>query len=248
MEVNQEISRARADELSGLEVKLGLKFNDRTLLNTALTHASYAHQKRRERLQSNERLEFFGDAVLKLAVSEALWQRYPGYNEGQLTKVRAVLISDRILARIGRDLGLGEYLLLGPTERAGSGRKRPSALANALEAVFAAAYFDLGYSAARDLILRLLTPYVEKAVRQEIEGDWKSALQELVQRQGWPLPVYRVIKEEGPQHRKVFQVEAVVQKGAGGKNVIKTESRGCTKKEAEQAAAQQILQKYFPLT
>lgn len=242
-----ELTKDRLALLKDLEEKIGLTVTDKPLFNTALTHSSYAHQKRKDHVENNERLEFFGDAVLKLVVSEFLWNKYPHYSEGQLTKIRAVLISDKILARIGEDLGLGRYLLFGPTERAG-GAKRPAAQANAMEAIFAAAYFDAGLLAARDLILRLLEPYVEKAVKQEIEGDWKSALQELVQHYGWPLPSYRVLREEGPQHKKIFNVEVAVQKSEGSaKTLLKTEGRGRTKKDAEQAAAQAILQKYFPL-
>lgn len=242
-----DLTKDRLAQIKDLEEKLGLELAGPQLLNTALTHSSYAHQKRREHLDNNERLEFFGDAVLKLVVSEFLWYKYPHYSEGQMTKIRAVLISDKILARVGEDMGLGRYLLFGPTERS-SGGKRPAALANALEAIFAAVYFEAGLTAARDLILRLLEPYVEKAVKQEIEGDWKSALQELVQHYSWPLPAYRVLKEEGPQHKKIFNIEVTVQKDLAGERAsLKAEGHGRTKKDAEQAAAQAILQKYFPL-
>ncbi len=198
------------------------------LLQEALTHASHANETG---LPSNERLEFLGDAVLSLAVTEILFHRFPEREEGELTKVRAVVVSRPVLAEVARRLGLGPHLLLGKGAEEMGARERPSVLASALEALLGAVFLSHGYGAARDLVGNL---FAEEIARYAHEvPDYKSLLQELSHKKFGVLPEYRVIAEEGPEHKKVFTVEAA----AGGHSAL---GRGRSKKEAEQAAAKRL--------
>ncbi len=231
------ISKEREKELRELERKLGITFLNKALLNQALTHSSYAHEVKQKGVFDNERLEFLGDAVLKIVVSEYIFNKFPGRSEGDLTKIRAVVISDETLAIVSRRLKIGSYLLLGANERRSGGRERRSNLANAFEAIIGAIYLDGGIGKARDLILDFLRGETEKISRVGYIGDFKSALQELVQKKGWGLPNYRVIKETGPKHKKVFYIQARIKGKAFG------EGRGFSKKEAEQEAAKRAYQR-----
>ncbi|MCS7217238.1 MAG: ribonuclease III [Candidatus Bipolaricaulota bacterium] len=203
------------------------------LLGEALTHASYANETG---LPSNERLEFLGDAVLTLAVTELLFRHFPEREEGELTKVRAVVVSRPVLAEVARRLGLGPHLRVGRGAEAAGARDRPSVLAAALEALLGAAFLAHGYAPVRDLVEKLLAAEIRRYA-QEVP-DYKSLLQEFVQERFGSLPEYRVVAEEGPEHKKVFTVEAV----AGGRAAL---GRGRSKKEAEQAAAKRL---YLALT
>ncbi len=198
------------------------------LLQRALTHASYAHETGEE---SNERLEFLGDAVLSLAVTDILFHRFPEREEGELTKIRAVVVSRPVLAEVARKMGLGKHILLGRGAEEAGARERPSVLAAALEALLGAVFLAHGYPAVRDVVEKL---FLEEIARyaQEIP-DYKSLLQEWVQAQCGGLPEYRVVAEEGPEHKKVFTVEV----RAGGMRAL---GRGRSKKEAEQAAAKRL--------
>jgi len=225
------ISKQRENELKDLERKLGVSFFNKALLNQALTHSSYAHEMKQKGVSDNERLEFMGDAVLKLVVSEYIFNKFPGHSEGDLTKIRATAVSDETLAVVSRRLKLGTYLLLGGNERRSGGRERKSNIANAFEALIAAVYLDGGIGKARDLILDFLRGEIEKISSAGYIRDYKSTLQELVQKRGWGLPHYRVLKETGPRHKRVFYMEVRIK----GKSL--GEGKGFNKKEAEQEAA-----------
>jgi len=193
-----------------------------------LTHASYANETG---LRANERLEFLGDAVLALAVTEILFRRFPEREEGELTKIRAVVVSRPVLAEVARRIGLEKHVLLGRGAEEAGARERPSVLAAALEALLGAVFLAHGYPTVRNLVERLFLEEIER-YSQEIP-DYKSLLQEWVQARFGRLPEYRVVAEDGPEHKKVFTVE--VRAGE-----IKALGRGRSKKEAEQAAAKRL--------
>ena len=216
--------------LHEIEAKLALTFLNKSLLNQALTHSSYGHE---HNCPDNERLEFLGDAVLKLVISEFLYNKFPE----ELTKIRAVVISDETLGSVGRKLSLGRYLLLSANERKSGGERKKSNLANAFEALLGAVYLDAGIGKARDLALEALKEPLEKYSRVGFISDYKSALQEYAQKNKWEIPQYRVIKEAGLKHRRVFWVEVKVK---GKRYGI---GRGRNKKEAEQRAATMALKK-----
>lgn len=224
------ITPKREKQLQELETKLGLSFLNKSLLNQALTHSSYANESK-EKIGDNERLEFLGDAVIKLVTSEYLYNKFPSHNEGDLTKIRAVAISDDILGIVSQKLHLGPYLLLGSNERRTGGYDRKSNLANAMEALIGAIYLDAGLGKARDVLLELLMTDIEKISKVGYIKDFKSALQEFVQKKQWGLPAYHVLKETGLKHKKTFLMEVKIRGERCGIG------RGANKKEAEQAAA-----------
>ena len=221
------------------ENKLGITFNKKELLILALTHSSYVRRRGMGRFTSdNERLEFFGDAVLKLVVSEYLYQNYPNLDEGDLTKIRAQIVSDRMLAQFAKDLKLGEYILFSYGEENAGGKDRQSNLAGAVEAILGALYLDSGIEEAKKFFFRMFSGYEKQALLDGEEVNYKTTLQETLQQQRCELPLYNVLKEEGPEHEKFFYVEAeVLFKGSS----LKAVGKGNTKKEAEQAAARRIM-------
>ncbi|HOD72992.1 MAG TPA: ribonuclease III [Candidatus Bipolaricaulis anaerobius] len=218
----------RPPPLLALLGRLGLDLPD-DVLRTAVTHDSYANEHGGE---SNERLEFLGDAVLDLAVAAFLFHLFPERDEGELSKLRAVVVSRPVLAEVAAGLGLGELLLLGRGAEEGGARDRPSVLAAALEAVVGAAFLHHGYPAARALAEALLGPRIA-AHGAEGTPDYKSLLQELGQARFGELPRYEVVATEGPEHKKVFAVRASLPAG-------EAVGRGRSKKEAEQAAAKRL--------
>ena len=223
--------------MQDLERKLNYTFRNRALLGEALSHSSYANEHRSAGLSSNERLEFLGDSVLGFVTAEFLFARHPDLPEGDLTRIRAALVCEQSLYEVARKLELGRYLKLGRGEEAGGGRERTSILADATEAVFAAVYLDGGIGAASDLIHRVLLDAEKEEVVEERRRDYKTALQELVQRQADRVLTYRMIGEEGPDHDKTFLAEVLLngtQVGTGS---------GHSKKEAEQSAAKAALRK-----
>ncbi len=226
---------AREGGLEELEERLEYRFQERELLLQALSHRSFANEHDEEILD-NEVLEFLGDAVLGLVVSELLYRRHPNLTEGQMSKLKAFLVSAGMLARKAEEIDLGSYLLLGKGEEKTAGRGKESLLANAFEAVIAALYLDGGMSAAAGFLDRMLSPQLAAAIQREPTlQDFKSLLQEELQAVGRPLPVYRVVSENGPDHEKVFLVELVVDEER------LAEGEGKTKKAAEQAAAEVAL-------
>ena len=213
-----------------LEEKLGYTFHDRQLLENALTHSSYANENKGKGETSNERLEFLGDSVLGMVVADHLYRTHPNMPEGELTRTRAALVCEDSLVEVAAQLELGQYLKLGRGEDAGGGRKRPSIQADAVEAVIAAVYLDGGIGSARKLITNFILTNNEREQEGAIR-DFKTALQELVQRESGRVLSYRLMGESGPDHAKVFSVEVDLD----GKPIGAGEGR--SKKEAEQNAA-----------
>ena len=221
--------------MQGLEKKLNYTFRNIALLEEALSHSSYANEHRAAHLNSNERLEFLGDSVLGFVTAEFLFTQHPDMPEGDLTRIRAALVCEQSLYEVAKKLELGRYLKLGRGEEAGGGRERTSIQADATEAVFAAVYLDGGIGAASALIHRVLLDAEREEVVEERRRDYKTVLQELVQRQAGQELAYHMVGEQGPDHAKVFTAEVQLNGlpvGTGS---------GRSKKEAEQAAAKAAL-------
>ncbi len=222
-----------------LQSALAYRFANQALLDEALTHTSYVNERRQEGATHNERLEFLGDAVLSLAMSECLAAKLPHYSEGALSKLKAKLVSESSLARVARRLRLGDSLKLGRGEERSKGREKDSLLADAVEAVIAAVHLDGGFSASRAVTLRLFADELRSVMDQgERPGadDFKTQFQEWCQKRYDRLPRYEVTRESGPDHDKLFDVEVLVNDEVVGKGT------GRSKKEAEQSAARQALQ------
>lgn len=224
--------------LSQLEEALGYTFQNKALLENALTHSSYANENRREGQTSNERLEFLGDSILGFVVAEFLYRTFPDRPEGELTRFRAELVCEKSLAQIAGRIGLGDYLRMGHGEEQGGGRTRPSIIADAVESVLAASYLDGGFPAARGIVDRLLLSQVHGFKTQN--QDYKTQLQELVQREKDQVLAYHLLSESGPDHNKSFRVSVHL----NGREV--GVGTGRSKKRAEQAAAQAAIQALFP--
>jgi ribonuclease III len=223
-------------QFEALESRLGYRFRDRGLLEHGLTHKSKAHEDPSGGVIDNESLEFLGDAILGLVVSEALFRAFPTYTEGQKSKIKANLVSTASLAEMAERLGLGEHMILGRGEEKTGGRRKQALLADTCEALIAALYLDGGLEPVRRFLLRELATGIEDARQPDYFGrDYKSRLQEKLQALGRPLPIYRVSAEVGPDHRKLFQVDVIV-----GEQGI-AQGTGRTKKEAEQDAAKMAL-------
>jgi len=228
-------------ELEPLERRTGYRFRDRGLLEHALTHRSRVHEDASGGVFDNESMEFLGDSVLGFVIADMLFREFPQHNEGQKSKLKASLVSSASLARLGERLGLGEFLILGRGEEKTGGRHKHAIIADSYEALIAAVYLDGGIDPARGFIEREFAALIEEARRTgaaaSFTEDWKSALQEWLQSRGRGLPVYRLAAELGPDHRKSFLVEVVVE----GEPVASAEGR--SKKEAAQAAAKAALEK-----
>lgn len=194
------------NNISQLEEKLSLKFNNQDLLLQALTHRSYLNENPGFRLGHNERLEFLGDAVLELAVTRFLYERFPDKPEGELTSFRAALVNSRMLSDVSVELGINEYLLLSRGEAKDVGRARQYILANAFESLVGAIYLDLGYGAAEKFIARAIMPRLSDVISKKLYKDPKSLFQEEAQERVGITPTYEVIREWGPDHDKHFIV------------------------------------------
>ncbi|WP_312940576.1 ribonuclease III [Oscillibacter sp.] len=223
--------------MKDLEKKLSYTFRAPPLLEEALTHSSYANEHRGRRMNSNERLEFLGDSVLGFVTAEFLFLQHPDLPEGDLTRIRAALVCEQSLYEVARKLELGRYLKLGKGEEAGGGRERTSILADATEAVFAAVYLDGGIQAASALIHRCLLDAEREEAVEERRRDFKTELQELIQRKPDQTLAYRMVAERGPDHDKTFVAEVLLNGAVAG------EGGGHSKKEAEQSAARAALEK-----
>ena len=221
--------------LEDFEERLGYTFIKRDLLTRALTHKSYSHEARQEEIRDNETFEFLGDSVLGFVIGDLLFRRFPTVDEGALSKIKAYLVSANSLAAKARDFGMGEVIYLGVGEEKSGGRKKESLLANLFEAMIAAIYLDGGIEPARALIERSFVDDM-KTINSEdlLFHDYKTALQELAQGKGLPLPDYNVIEEVGPDHDKRFIVEVKI-----GSHLSRGE--GSSKKEAQQQAAKHAL-------
>ena len=214
-----------------LEERLGYTFRDRKRLEGALYHSSYANEHRSLGIHSNERLEFLGDAVLGLVTADYLFRKHPDLPEGDLTRIRAALVCEESLHEVAQSLDLGSYLKLGKGEEAGGGRQRASILADATESVFAAVYLDGGLEAARALIHRVLLDKERETDVEERRRDYKTELQELVQRKSDQVLRYELTGSSGPDHAKEFAFRVTLN------GVTVGEGTGRSKKEAEQSAA-----------
>ncbi len=237
-----ELPRGRVlrlgDEFGAFERAIGYRFRDSGLLEHAMTHTSRANEDVSGGVIDNESLEFLGDAVLGLAIADILFREFPDFDEGQKSKTKASLVSTATLARQAERLNLGEHLLLGRGEEKTGGRRKQALLADGYEALIAAIYLDGGVEQAQAFIAREFAPLVAEVRRHGVSGDdHKSALQEYLQSHGRPLPEYRLAGTVGPDHRKQFQVEVVV----NGEGLA--EATGPSKKEAEQEAARLALEK-----
>lgn len=226
--------------MKALEERLHYTFRSPALLENALTHSSYANEHKGAGLTSNERLEFLGDSILGLVVAEYLYRMRPELPEGELTRIRAALVCESSLVEVARQLDLGSYLRLGKGELIGGGRERPSIQADAVEAVFAAVYLDGGIGQVRKLITALI---LEKAQEKTAASrDYKTTLQELVQRESGMVLSYQMIAESGPDHDKSFTMEVCLNGKALGAG------EGKSKKEAEQAAAKAAVSRLEAVT
>jgi len=238
-EIATKVDKLR-DRFDALETSLGYQFRDKGLLELSLTHRSRAHEDASDDIADNESLEFLGDAVLGLIISDRLFREFPEYDEGRKSKAKALLVSAPTLAQVGEQLGLGLYLLLGRGEEKTGGRQKPSLIADTFEAVLAAVYLDGGVEAADAFIERHFRGALEdvraKRPFSASVTDYKSSLQEWLQSHDRSLPVYALVSTKGPDHRKLFEVEVSI----GGQTIGLGEGR--SKKEAEQVAASRALE------
>lgn len=212
----------------------GIKFNNQKLLEEALTHRSYLNENPGK--NSNERLEFLGDSVLQVLTSTELFRRFPEFPEGKLTNLRSALVRTETLGKLAKKLGLGEVLLMSKGEERSNGRENLSLLADTFEAVLGAIYLDQGIDAAREFLEKNLFNQIEILAQQEILYDYKSKLQEVIQKKNKVAPVYKVLKTEGPDHGKTFTVAVLCR----GQKLA--EGAGKSKQEAEQEAARIALE------
>ncbi|WMJ76298.1 MULTISPECIES: ribonuclease III [unclassified Sedimentibacter] len=223
-------------ELKEFENIINYKFDNIDILEKSLTHSSYSNEDKSYNKVNNERLEFLGDAVLSITVSRFIFDKFPDYPEGELTKLRSQVVCEDTLSLVAAELNVGKYLLLGRGEESSGGRERKSILADAVEAIIAAIYIDGGYRKAETFVLANLTKYIQLAVKGKIVTDFKSYLQEYYQSHTQSCKIrYVVTKEEGPDHEKMFHVNVLVNKTVVGKGA------GKSKKLAEQDAAKNAL-------
>ena len=225
------------DDQNELQKKMGVSFQQPELLTQALTHSSYANENPGVAPASNERLEFLGDAILGLIVAENLFRDFPGMSEGEMTRLRSILVKQETLARVAESIKLGNYLYLGKGEEASGGKDKPANLARALEAAVAAVYLDQGSAITEQLVLEILDAELLKTLYQGAIIDYKSQLQELLQAKTQQTPVYHLIETQGPDHNKNFTVEVRL-----GNDVLAT-GIGRSKKKAETEAAHIALEK-----
>ncbi len=216
--------------LESLERSLGIEFKDKQLLVQALTHKSC------KKPYNNERLEYLGDAVLDLIVGEYLYMKFPNANEGNLSKIRASLVNEKGFTKLAEALKLGEYIMISPAEENNDGRKKPSILSNAFEALIGAVYLECGLEKTRELSIALIEEVYPKIDLITLFSDYKTALQEFTQAKFAVTPEYLMVGASGPDHKKEFTVEVLINKKPFAK------ATGPSKKEAEQEAAKKTLE------
>ncbi|MFZ3114751.1 MAG: ribonuclease III [Syntrophales bacterium] len=231
------MTEERSASLKELERKLGCLFQDVELLDNALSHRSFVNENPDLAVRDNERLEFLGDAVLGLCISDMLMEAFPGYTEGQLSKIRASLVNEQSLAELARKFNLGDYLLLGRGEEITGGREKHSLLANTFEALIAALYIDCGLNRTLAFVNRLFSPLIAQGTGELSYRDYKTALQEMVRTHFKVMPQYVMIGSYGPDHDKIFQVRLTVN------GILEASGTGKSKKEAEQQAAKEALER-----
>ncbi len=227
-------NRAKESQFKDFQQQIGITFADEKLLRHAFTHSSYVNEHRRKPFEDNERLEFLGDAVLELTVSQFLFKKYPTMAEGELTKLRAAIVCEPSLVSFANELGFGKLILLGKGEEMTGGRERPALLADVFEAFIGALYLDQGIDTVIGFLERTVFPKINAGAFSHVM-DFKSQLQELIQRDGTGVIEYRVLQEKGPAHSKEFISRVTL----NGKEL--GVGTGKSKKEAEQHAAQKAL-------
>ena len=221
--------------MTDLQNKIGYQFKNPALLNEALTHSSYANEHKSQHIKYNERLEFLGDSVLSIVVSDYIYKNCPELPEGELTKLRASLVCEKSLYEFAKKIDLGKYLILSKGERNNGGDDRPSILSDAFEALIAAIYIDGGIEPASKHILNFVIPAIKNSKKKKI-NDYKTTLQEIIQKNPGEKLEYVLVKESGPDHNKHFVVEVHLNSNVIGKG------GGRSKKEAEQQAAREALE------
>lgn len=224
-------------ELKNLEKKLGFVFQNQALLKEAVTHRSYLNENPEWPFPHNERLEYLGDAVLELAVSDFLFRQYPDFPEGKLTSYRAALVNYQMMARVAKEFGLDDFILLSRGEAKDNGKAREVILADGSEALIGAIYLDQGYDRAAAFIEANVLPHLRQVITEGLYQDPKSLLQEIIQEDRKITPTYGVIKESGPEHQKDFLV------GVYFDNQLIAEGAGTSKQEGERAAAEAAIKK-----
>lgn len=232
----KSLSQEDINHLKPLEDKLGYAFSDLKLIKKALSHKSYSNEKRLNRLDHNERLEYLGDAVLELCISDLLIHQFPESREGEMSKIRASLVNETALAEKARTIKLGQYLFLGKGEEQGQGREKNSLVSDAFEALLGASYLDGGFGVAARIVKQLFFDDIERATKEDINRDYKTKLQEEAQTRYKEAPDYRLVSQQGPDHDKIFQVDVFMN---GQKFSVGT---GKSKKQAEQNAAKNALE------
>lgn len=223
--------------MTDLEITIGITFENGDLLKEALTHRSYLNENTSWHLQHNERLEFLGDAVLELAVTEELYAKFPDQAEGQLTVFRAALVNYQQLSKVAQDIKLEKFIYMSKGERNDASKAREVILANALEALIGAIYLDQGFAPAKDFIARFILIYLPQIIETKSYRDAKSELQEIVQERYRVTPTYRVLDETGPAHKRTFRI------GVYFGTDLMAEGNGTSKQEAEVVAAKTALEK-----
>ncbi|PIR21066.1 MAG: ribonuclease III [Deltaproteobacteria bacterium CG11_big_fil_rev_8_21_14_0_20_47_16] len=234
---DEGLTKEDKTQLKELEKKLSFKFSDRLHLKRALTHRSYANENRLAPTDHNERYEFLGDAVLELSISHLLMKHFSDHSEGELSKLRASIVNETQLAEIARGLDLGQFLYLGKGEDQTGGRDKPSLLADAFEAILGAMYLDRGWEKAFAMVTRYYKPVLEAVSAGDYIKDFKTQLQEEAQSRFHAIPKYRLVKETGPDHQKVFEINLYIGEELYGVGT------GMSKKAAEQEAAKEALTK-----
>lgn len=224
-------------DLVKLQQIIGYDFRDVSFLERAVVHRSYLNEYPEHATESNERLEYLGDAVLGLAVAERLYREHPDYDEGRMTRLRSALVRSETLARVARTISLGDFLFLGKGEDSSGGRLKPANLACSFEALIAAIYLDAGFTATKEFIFRLLDEEWEAVMKKPQFMDYKSKLQELIQSRDQKVPEYHVTGVQGPDHVRTFIVEVRIE------NAVLGSGSGRSKKAAEAEAARQALEK-----
>lgn len=232
-----DITKEKNKQLKEFEKKLGYKFKHRDLLFCALTHKSFTNEMNLPASENNERLEFLGDAVLELSVSHMLFEKYPDKPEGDLSKIRAAVVNEDQLAKLAVQIDMGNDLILGKGEDNTGGREKSSILSDAFEAVLGAIYLDRGFEKAFKIVRRFWTNLIEEAGSEGYLRDYKTRLQEVFQSRFKRTPHYRLVKQSGPEHSKIFEIEVYLDSELMGRGL------GMSKKAAEQCAAKEVLDK-----
>ncbi len=236
MEEKLQIPDERTEDLKSLEDILSYSFSDSTLLDNALTHRSFANENQDLHYKDNERLEFLGDAVLELCITDILIKSFPEHSEGNLSKLRASIVNEQPLAKLAEIFHIGDYLLLGKGEESSGGRTKSSILANTIEAIIAAIYLDGGYEKVLSFINEVFHPLINEWMEDPFYHDYKTSLQEISQGRFKVIPKYNLIHQYGPDHDKIFQIQVSIS------NIITAAGTGKSKKEAEQEAAKNALE------